>query len=191
MLRHHQDAARVLVQAVDDPGADELGGPLLHGPVVAGEEEVHHRARVDPGGGVGKEARGLVQGQDVLVLVEDGNGQVLGEDHGSLLHGLHRHLLPFEPVGGLEDHPVPHPDPPGLDPGLGLGPAHGEGLRHRLVQTHPFPTKAHHESPFYPLRGRVFSGVFQKLCSSPGKTPSRTSCAYRLKASWMSLPASR
>jgi hypothetical protein len=73
---------------------------------------------------VGEEARGLVEDQEVLVLVEDGKGQVLGHHQGALLLGLHHHLLPLEAVGGLIHHLLPHPHPALQNPGLGPGPAH-------------------------------------------------------------------
>ncbi|APD09692.1 hypothetical protein A0O31_01583 [Thermus brockianus] len=144
---HHQNAAGVLVQAVDDARAHPLGPCGRQGfrnLQVPAQKGVHHGTRVDPGGRVGEEARGFVQDQEVLVLVKHGDGKVLRDHHRALLWGLHLDLFPLEAVGGLFHHPIPHPHPALGNPGLSPGPAHAAGLGHRLVQAHPLRLKAHH-----------------------------------------------
>ena len=94
VFRHHQQAAGVLVDAVDDAGADH--------PVDAGkgalavvQQGVHQGAGVVPRGGVDHHPLGLVDHQQPVVLVDDIQGDVL------------RQHLQFHRVGEGDRHHVP------------------------------------------------------------------------------------
>ncbi len=87
------DAGSVAVEAVDDAGAALATDA---GQVVAamGEQRVHQGAVLVAGSGVDDETRGLVEHQNVFVLVEDGEGDGLrlrgGGDGGRLAEFVER-----------------------------------------------------------------------------------------------------
>jgi hypothetical protein len=71
--RHDEQAARVLVEAVHDPGAGDLREPRR---VV--QERVHQRAPPVPGPGMDHQPGRLVDDQERVVLVHDRQGDRFG-----------------------------------------------------------------------------------------------------------------
>ena len=76
VLRDHQEPGGVLVDAVDDPGAERSADP---GKVLEMmEQRVHERPGVVAGGGMDDHPGGLVDDDDVLILVDDRERDVFG-----------------------------------------------------------------------------------------------------------------
>jgi hypothetical protein len=67
--RHHQPGG-VLVEPVHDAGALDAADPGKAGPAM-GDQCIHQRAGLVPGGGMHHQPFGLVDDDDVVVLVDD------------------------------------------------------------------------------------------------------------------------
>ena len=105
VLGHHQEPARVPVQAVDDPGARDPGDAPVFRPARARQQRIDHRvAVVVTGGRVDDDPGRLVHDQQVRVLVHDpkrdvvGRGEVQGDRfrhvEADLRSGGHDHVRP-------------------------------------------------------------------------------------------------
>lgn len=77
VLRHHEEPARVLVEAVDDAGPAHPADARQAGAAM-GDESVHQGARVVTRRRVHHEARRLVDHDEVVVLVGDHEVQAFG-----------------------------------------------------------------------------------------------------------------
>ena len=76
VLGHHQEARSALVEAVDDAGPKDPADPRQVSHVV--QQRVHQRAPRGPRSRMNDQASGLVDHQEVLVLVEDAQRDALG-----------------------------------------------------------------------------------------------------------------
>ena len=105
VFRHDEQSARVLVDAVHDAGAAfaaDTGQPIAH----AVKQGIDKRSAFVAGGGMHDHALRLVDDGKVVVLIDDLNGDVLGQRLG-LAHGRERdadgieiYRLPSWPVMG-------------------------------------------------------------------------------------------
>ena len=118
---HHQQAAGVLIQAVHQAGAAHFADLLKLRAVV--QEGVQQGAAPVPGPGMDHQPRGLVERQQVPVLIEDLQGQGLGGE-GAGRRRRHPHGDRFSsphPVGGGFCSPVDL-NQPGFEKFLQAGP---------------------------------------------------------------------
>ena len=67
----HQQAARVAIEAMDDPGSLDAGDPAAGRPVAVGQERVDERAAGVAGRRMDDQPGRLVDDQQVVVLVDD------------------------------------------------------------------------------------------------------------------------
>ena len=84
-FRHHQQAGGLLVETVDDPGAQDAADPREVPAVV--EKGVDQRPARMAGGRMDDHPRRLVDDQQRCVLVENLQGDRLGQDPGGLRRG--------------------------------------------------------------------------------------------------------
>ncbi len=130
----HQQAGRVLIQAVDQAGARQqrqLGGVM--------QQRVDQGAVAVAGGGMGHQAGRFVQRQQILVFIADIERNVLGDGDGFRLQDR----LAADALAA--PHGIAGPDDPAVDPQLaGLEPllqaAAGirrQRQRQRLIEPHP------------------------------------------------------
>ena len=76
-LRQQEDAARVLVEAMDDAGAIGVEGGGLFA-IAVGEPVRDAGGAGFGGGGVDEQAGALVDGEEIGVFVQDGEGKAAG-----------------------------------------------------------------------------------------------------------------
>ena len=124
-LRDHEDAARALVEAMDQsgPGTPSIAGlPRLGALTVTDvmHQPVQQRARPVARAGVHHETGRLVHHQDLRVLVEHVQREGLGLDHGGVAHRhvTGDHVARADQAGGLGPAAVDG-DQPAVDPPLG------------------------------------------------------------------------
>ena len=103
-LRDDEQPRRVAVEAVNDPAA------LLLAAGGDADESMHERPRVVTGSRVDDEAGGLVDHDEVLVLVSDGKLQLFALRRLRLRRRLELHVLPtlqpprLRPSDAVDDH---------------------------------------------------------------------------------------
>ena len=97
ILRGDDEAAGVLVDAVDDAGPQLAAHPGEGIPAV-GQQGVHQRAVRVAGGGVDHQAPGLVHHDHVVILIDHVQGDVLGLGFGG--RGLGQYDLEYVSGGG-------------------------------------------------------------------------------------------
>jgi len=72
----HEEAARVAVEAMNDAGPAHTGDPAEGGAAVAPEEGVDEGPALMAGRGVDHQPGGLVDNEQVVVLVHDGHRDI-------------------------------------------------------------------------------------------------------------------
>ena len=101
-LGDHQQAGRVLIQTVDDAGPAHAADARQRGPAV-GDEGIHERAGLMPSSRMHDEAGRLIDDDERVVLIDDGERDGFGDRLGGGRRRQieHDRVARFDPVSGV------------------------------------------------------------------------------------------